>query len=245
MTELWRALHGYRPRFTAIVALEAAVSGTEALVHPLLIKALFDQAILAADFARFVVLGLGYLGLGLTLNFAAYWISWWRRRFENALVLDLEMELLDRALDQDGREISAVGNASYVSRIHDDVREGVLPAIDLTVQIARQALASAVFVGVLLYLSWQASLVLLLVIPPLVAVSNRLAKRIEENTGPEREADARYRNMLDPDLGVVPRAAWSAAVAARHPSGQRAGIARIPGHHVRQLPAAAEATHSQ
>ncbi|MET8765049.1 ABC transporter ATP-binding protein [Lentzea sp. NPDC004782] len=196
MTELWRVLHGYRLRFTTIVALEAAVSGTEALVHPLLVKALFDQAILAADFGRFLVLGLAYLGLGLTLNLGSYWISWWRRRFENAVVLDLEMELLGRALDQDGRQISAAGNASYVSRIHDDVREGVLPAIDLTVQVARQALASVAFVAVLLYLSWQASLVLLLVVPPMVVVSNRIARRIAENTEPEREADARYRNTL-------------------------------------------------
>lgn len=196
MTELWRVLRGYRVRFSTIVTLEAAVSGTEALVHPLLIKALFDQAILAADFGRFVILGLAYLGLGLTLNTGAYWISWWRRRFENAVVLDLEMELLDRALDQDGRQLSVAGNASYVSRIHDDVREGLLPAIDLTVQVAKQALASVVFVGVLLYLSWQASLVLLLVVPPLVAVSNRFARRIAENTEPEREADARFRNTL-------------------------------------------------
>lgn len=196
MTELWHVLHGYRLRFTTIVALEAAVSGIEALVHPLLIKALFDQAILAADFGRFVLLGLAYLGLGLTLNLSSYWISWWRRRFENAVVLDLEMELLGRALDQDGRQISVAGNASYVSRIHDDVREGVLPAIDLTVQVAKQALASVVFVGVLLYLSWQASLVLLLVVPPMVLISNRIAKRIAENTEPEREADARYRHTL-------------------------------------------------
>lgn len=196
MTELWRTLIGHRARFATILGLEALVSGVEALVHPLLLKALFDQAILAGHFAKFITLGLFYLLLGLTLNIGGYWISRWRKRCENTFVLQLEMELLDRTLDQDGRRLSEAGNASYVSRVHSDVKDGVLPAIDVCVRIAKQALASLVFIGVLLYLSWQASLILLVIVPPLVLVSNRIAKRIEDNTDPEREGEARYINTL-------------------------------------------------
>jgi ATP-binding cassette subfamily B protein len=196
VTELWRTLRGHRARFATILSLEALVSGVEALVHPLLVKALFDQAIVAGHFAKFITLGLYYLLLGLTLNIGGYWISWWRKRCENTFVLQLEMELLDRTLGQDGRRLAEAGNASYVSRVHNDVHEGVLPAIDVCVRIAKQALASVVFVGVLLYLSWQASLILLVIVPPLVFVSNRIAKRIEDNTEPEREGEARYINTL-------------------------------------------------
>jgi ABC-type bacteriocin/lantibiotic exporter with double-glycine peptidase domain len=133
---------------------------------------------------------------GLVLNLGAYWTSCWRKRFENALVLALEMELLHRALDQDGRRMAEVGNASFVSRVHNDVKEGVLPAVDVCVAIAKKAVASAVFIGVLLWLSWQASLVLLVIVPPLFYVSKRFAKQIADNTDPEREAEARYVNTL-------------------------------------------------
>ncbi|MEU9236315.1 ABC transporter ATP-binding protein [Streptomyces subrutilus] len=196
MKQLWLTLSGHRTRFVVITAAEAATGGLEALLHPLLLKALFDQAILAADFRRFLVLGAGYLVLGLTLNLAGYGISVWRKRCENAFTLVLETELLGRTIALDGRKVSAAGNASYVSRIHNDVAEGVLPAVDVCIRIARQAVASLVFLGVLLYLSWQASLILLVIVPPLVLVSNRLARRIEENTEPEREAEARYINRL-------------------------------------------------
>ncbi|WP_329175113.1 MULTISPECIES: ABC transporter ATP-binding protein [unclassified Streptomyces] len=196
MKELWRTLRGHRAGFCLIMAVEAVISGIEALLHPLLLKALFDQAILAGHFRKFIVLGVFYLLLGLTLNIGGYWVAWWRKRFENSFMLLLEMELLDRTLGLDGRQLSGAGNASYVSRVHNDVREGVLPAIDVCVRIAKQALASLVFIGVLLYLSWQASLILLVIVPPLVLVSNRLAKRIEDNTDPEREAEARYINKL-------------------------------------------------
>lgn len=76
----------------------------------------------------------------------------------------------------------------------------MLPAIDVSVKVAKQVIASVAFVGVLLYLSWQASLIPLIIVPPLVIVSNHIAKKIENNTGPERDADAdadaRYVNKL-------------------------------------------------
>jgi ATP-binding cassette subfamily B protein len=180
----------------AIVVIEAVTSGTEALLHPLLLKALFDQAILSRDFGRFLALGACYLLLGLTLNLGGYWISWWRKRFENAWALSLEMELLDRTLGLDSRRVWQSGPASYVSQVHNDVREGLLPAIDVSIRLARQATASIMFVGVLLYLSWQASLIVLVIVPPLVMVSKRIAKRIEVNTEPERAAEARYIDKL-------------------------------------------------
>ncbi|MFA7763418.1 ATP-binding cassette domain-containing protein [Streptomyces sp. NRRL S-448] len=204
MRQLWRTLRGHRAPFVVILVAEVTTSGLEALLHPLLLKALFDEAILTADLRRFLFLGLTYLALGLTLNLTGYWIACRRKRFENAFTLVLETELLTRALGLDGRKVSREGNASYVSRIHNDVSQGVLPAVDVSLRIARQAVTSVVFLGVLLYLSWQASLVLLVIVPPLVFVSNRLGRRIEENTGPEREAEARYVNTLTRTLEAFP-----------------------------------------
>ncbi|MFJ3578917.1 ATP-binding cassette domain-containing protein [Streptomyces rubiginosohelvolus] len=196
MKELWETLRGHRPRFVAILIAEAGTGGIEALLHPLLLKALFDQAIMTADLHRFLFLGGCYLVLGISLNLAAFSISAWRKRFENAFMLSLETELLDRTLGLDSRKLTGPGNASYVSRIHNDVSEGVLPAMDVCIRIGRTLVSSLVFVGVLLYLSWQASLILLVIVPPLVVVSNRLAKRIEDNTEPEREAEAGYVSRL-------------------------------------------------
>ncbi|MFD8889540.1 ATP-binding cassette domain-containing protein [Streptomyces sp. NPDC059566] len=204
MRQLWRTLRGHRAPFVVILVAETTTSGLEALLHPLLLKALFDEAILTADLRRFLFLGLTYLVLGLTLNTTGYWIACRRKRFENAFTLVLETELLGRALGLDGRKVSREGNASFVSRIHNDVAQGVLPALDVALRIARQAVTSAVFLGVLLYLSWQASLILLVIVPPLVFVSNRLGRRIEANTGPEREAEARYVNTLTRTLEAFP-----------------------------------------
>jgi len=196
MTALWIALAGRRRQFLTIVVLECLSGGIEAVCHPLLVKALFDQAIIAKDLHRFLILGLCYLLLGFTINLSGYWISSWRKRYENATVLAIELELLDRTMALDGRKLSSAGNSSFASRIHNDVYEGVLPGIDISIQVARQAIASVSFVGVLVYLSWQASLILLMVVPPLFAFSKHLARKIERNTESEREAEAQYINKL-------------------------------------------------
>jgi ATP-binding cassette subfamily B protein len=193
---LWRTLRGYRTQFSLILTAEAARSGIEALLHPLLLKALFDQATRGGGFYRLIVLAVLYLLLGFALNIANYSVSTWRKRFENTFMLALEMELLDRALSQDGRRMAQAGNASFVSRVHNDVSEGVVPALETCIGIAQQAVASVVFAGVLLYLSWQASLILLVIVPPLLYFSNRIAKKIQDNTEPEREAEAQYVNTL-------------------------------------------------
>ncbi|GAA2395718.1 ABC transporter ATP-binding protein [Dactylosporangium salmoneum] len=200
MGELWRTVAGHRLQVAGIVGAEAAVGAVEAGVHPLLLKALFDVAVVARDPGRFALLGAGYLALGVVINLATYAAGLWRRRFERGFAQGLEGELLRQALAGDARQVPADG--SYVSRIHNDVTEGLLPAMETAVRIARQAATSAVLTGVLVYLSWQASLVLLVVFPPLVLLSNRLARRIEDNTGPEREAEARYLDVLTRTLAA-------------------------------------------
>ncbi|MEU8758689.1 ATP-binding cassette domain-containing protein [Streptomyces sp. NPDC048659] len=193
---LWHTLRGHRRPFTGVLAAEALLGGAEALLHPLFLMALFDRAVLTADLRRFLLIGGCYLLLGLALHLTGHAVALWRRRFENALVLALETELLGRALALDGRGIAERGAASYVGRVHDDVRAGVLPAVGARIGAARQGCAAVASLGVLLHLCWPAALLLPAVVPPLVLAGGRLARRAAARTGPEREAEARYVDTL-------------------------------------------------
>ncbi|MXV21294.1 ATP-binding cassette domain-containing protein [Deinococcus xianganensis] len=196
MTLLWQVLGRDRRAFWMIAALETLLSATEALLHPLLLKAIFDQGIISTNFQKFILLGLGYLLLGLTLNTGVYLVGLRRKTFENRVIVRAEQHLLRRTLALDARTIQSNGSASYVSRIHNDVLEGLLPSMDLFVNLCKTGVSSVVFLGVLLYLSWQASLILLLIVPVLFAISQRLGRQIRNSTGEEREAEAHYTDVL-------------------------------------------------
>lgn len=196
MRRVWKVLEGQRRQFVLLVGAIALVGGLEAAVHPLLLKLIFDEAVLRASYGRFVALGLSYLGFGVVVNGAQYVLSLARKRFENATIERLEVDLSERALDLDTRELVGNGAASYLGRIHQDAIEGLLPGIDLVIQVTRQAVMAVVFVGVLIWLSWLATVLLLILVPPLLLFSHRVARRLAANTDTEREAEAQYLRSL-------------------------------------------------
>lgn len=159
MRSFWVILGRHRTKYLQLLAASALLSATEALLHPLMLKWLFDEAILVQDFARFLRLALAYLGLGLAMVGLFYVLSLWQKALFNRVVSDLEGWLLERSLGLDWGSFSRQGAGAFVSRIHRDTLEGVFPLLRLVLAVAQQGLATLAFLGVLLYLSWQATLV--------------------------------------------------------------------------------------
>ena len=78
--------------------------------------------------------------------------------------------------------------------------EGFVPALNLALAVVQQALAASVFVAVLLYLSWKATLALLVMVPPLVWFAHRMGRRVRQITSEEREREARFLHILTESL---------------------------------------------
>jgi ATP-binding cassette subfamily B protein len=200
MKTLWTLLEGRRGEFLSLLALSSLVSAAEAAIHTLMLKWLFDEAVVMQDFRRFVLLGLAYLAAGLGLIALSWAISLWQKAFVNRVVLEVEGRLLDKALRLDWRDFSREGAGAFASRVHQDVLQGLAPAVSLLVDVARQALAALAFLGVLLYLSWQATLALALLVPPLLWVARRVGTRVRQAAEDERQGEARYLEVLSQTL---------------------------------------------
>jgi len=101
---------GRRKReFLAVLVAGSLPGAIEAFLHPLMVKWLFDEAIIAQNFQRFLLLSLGYIVLGLLIIGLAYATALWKKVFENRMVLELERELLERTLGLDWREVHRQG----------------------------------------------------------------------------------------------------------------------------------------
>ncbi|WP_324716546.1 ABC transporter transmembrane domain-containing protein [Carboxydochorda subterranea] len=116
------------------------------------------------------------------------------------MVLDLDLRLLEQSLRLDWQAFNRQGSGSFVSRIHKDASEGFVPALNLAITFVQQALAASVFVAVLLYLSWKATLALLLMVPPLMWAAHRVGRRVRQVTSEEREHEARFLHILTGSL---------------------------------------------
>lgn len=191
-----RLLGENRREYVAVTIIAAAVGAAEGLLHPLLIKAILDEASSHGDFARLIYLVLGYLALGVSLNAGAYVTSLWQQRLDNRIVRRVSEELLHAFYSERYDDFLRNGVGHYVSRIRSDVKDGLVPMLALVRGMVVKAAMFASLVSALLYMSWQAFAVLAAIIPIATVVSLVVGKRIRALTSTEREKEAEVLGLL-------------------------------------------------
>ena len=79
MSKFWSLLKGYRLEFVLLAAAIATSTAVEAIAHPLLLKALFDEAIIKKSFHMFVLISLAYLLVAVVLIVGEFFLSLWQK----------------------------------------------------------------------------------------------------------------------------------------------------------------------
>ena len=91
----FQLLGRFRFECGGLLFITALLGATEGIVHPLLIKSIFDEVVTRGSFKRFVFLIVGYLGLGLVMNFGSTAVALWSKSLENRLVKIVNRRLLE------------------------------------------------------------------------------------------------------------------------------------------------------
>ena len=190
----------HRIEYVLVLITSCLLCGIEGVLHPLLTKAIFDQAASRANFGQFVELVLGYLVLGLFLNVSGYGLSLWQLALENKIVRRISRELLQRYYSKDYRYILREGHGYYIARIRGDVKEGLVPMLALVRLMASQFTRLIALMSVLVFLSWKAFLFLFAIIPISSIASTLVGKKIREFTSLERDQEAEVMAMLTKSL---------------------------------------------
>lgn len=186
----------YRGLYVAATLFGAGVAGAEALLHPLLIRGIFDAVSLRADFERFVYLVLGYLALGLSINVVSYLLSLWQLRLDNKIVGKVSGNLLRAYFFKDYRDVLKAGSGYYVARIRSDVKDGLVPMLALVRKMAESIVRFITLISVLIFISWKAFIALSVIIPIATAVSITVSKKIRGLTIIERDNEATLLDTL-------------------------------------------------
>ncbi|HEX7288427.1 MAG TPA: ABC transporter ATP-binding protein [Candidatus Angelobacter sp.] len=195
-------LGGFKFEYCSIVLLSSLLSGTEGVVHPLLIKAIFDEGVIKGSFRRFLVLVVSYLVFSLLINLFNAASAFWSKSFENRLVKMMSRRMLQSFYEKEYASILKSGQGYFINRVYGDVREGFIPLLSLVQLTVKQSVLLVCFSLVLLYLSWKAFLFLLAIIPISAAVGALLGRRIKALTSQEREQEGAVLSVLSKALGA-------------------------------------------
>lgn len=192
----------FRLEYACLLLVSSLLSATEGILHPLLIKSIFDEVVAQRGFNRFLVLVISYLALGLVMNIGATGAALWTKSLENRLVKTISRQLLESYYQQEYASVLQNGYGYFVNRIYGDLREGFVPLLTLVQTTVRQGVLLISLLAVLLYLQWQAFVIVAAIIPISSSIGAILGKRIKALTSQEREQEGSVQSVLNKALAA-------------------------------------------
>ena len=192
----------FRFEYAALLLLSSLLSVTEGILHPLLIKSIFDEIIARSSFSWFVTMVVSYLVLGIVINVGTTTAELWTKSLENRLVKTVNRRLLESYYEKEYSSVLQNGFGYFINRIYGDLREGLVPMLSLVQSTVKQVLLLVSLLVVLVYLSWQAFLLLVAIIPISSTIGIYLGKKIKALTAQEREQEGGVQTILNKALGA-------------------------------------------
>ena len=192
----------FRFEYASLVFLSALLSATEGILHPLLIKSIFDEIIARSSFRWFVTMVGSYLALGIFINVGTTIAELWTKSLENRLVKTVNGRLLESYYKKEYSSVLQNGFGYFINRIYGDLREGLVPMLALVQSTVKQVVLLVSLLLVLVYLSWQAFLLLVAIIPISSTIGIFLGRKIKALTAQEREQEGGVQTILNKALGA-------------------------------------------
>lgn len=202
LASLWSLMDKFRVEYAGLVLASSSSAAAEGVLHPLLIKSIFDEVIIKHGFRRFMALVVSYLALGLFTNLVGIGTALWSKSFENKLARAISRRMLESYYDKEYSSILHNGQGYFITRVYGDLREGLVPMLSLIQSTVKQGVLLLSLSLVLVYLSWQAFLSLAAIIPISASVGVLLGRRIKALTSQEREQEGAVFAILNKALGA-------------------------------------------
>ncbi|WP_101524535.1 ABC transporter ATP-binding protein [Nocardioides houyundeii] len=201
---LRRVLEFARPHRKVIAAFLVLTVVDSALVvaSPLLVQRLIDDGIRQADsrLVTWLALGMALVAvLGALLTVAAGYLS---SRIGEGLIFDLRTKVFAHVQRQSLAFFTRTQTGALVSRLNNDVI-GAQRAFTSTLSTTVSSVVSALVVGVtMLFLSWQVTLLCLLLFPILFAASRWVSGRLAGLTREQMDGNADMGNAMTERFNV-------------------------------------------
>jgi len=167
----------YRPLiviFLCAVVLDAVVSS----LSPLVLRAIIDTGI--AQHRQNVVIGLALLTALLAILDAG--LSLFERRASavigESLIFDLRARVYAHIQEMPVAFFSRTQTGALISRLNNDVIGAQQAFTDLFSNVVGNALLLAIILGVMFFLSWQITLVALILLPVFLLPARRVGRRL-------------------------------------------------------------------
>ncbi|MFE7561244.1 ABC transporter ATP-binding protein [Kitasatospora sp. NPDC057500] len=190
-------------RWALVTLVIAAV--TDAVItagSPLILKAVIDEGIVPDKLRVVVLLAAGVAVLALVSAVAVYVQTWLSARISEGLIYDLRTEVFDHVQRQPLAFFSRAQTGSLVSRLNSDVIGTQQAVGSLLSQTVSTVLSLVLITATMFYLSWQITLVAMVLIPLFFLPAKAIGRRLQRLARHGMELDAEIGSLMNERFNV-------------------------------------------
>jgi len=185
--------------FLLIVSLDAVIT----VAVPLLLRGLIDNGILPRDVGVVLAIGSAVVGLALLDALLSIGQRWYSARIGEGLIYDLRTEVFTHVQRQPIAFFTRTQTGSLVSRLNSDVI-GAQQAITSTLaSVVANVLSLVVVLVAMMLLSWQVTLVALVLIPLFIFPARIVGRRLQRLTRESMQLDAAMGSTMTERFNVA------------------------------------------
>jgi ATP-binding cassette, subfamily B, bacterial len=187
----------------AVFLLATSLDAVITVVNPLLLRAIIDRGILPHDEAVVIGIAVAVAGVAIFDAFLGYAIRWFSARIGQDVVYDLRTQVFSHVQQQPIAFFTRAQTGALVSRLNTDVI-GAQQAITVTLSsLVGNILSLAVILITMFYLSWQVSLIALVLIPLFLLPARVIGRKLQRLTREGMQLDAAMGTMMTERFNVA------------------------------------------
>ncbi|WP_242453972.1 ABC transporter ATP-binding protein [Bailinhaonella thermotolerans] len=180
-----------------------ALSGVTVVANPLLAKAIIDDGIKHSDTGLVVGLALGVAGLAVVEAVLGLAQRWYSARIGEGLIYDLRSQVFDHVQRMPVAFFMRAQTGSLVSRLNTDVI-GAQRALTTTLSsVVSNGISLVLVLGTMILLSWQVTLIALVLLPVFIIPARMFGRRIQKITRRQMELDAEMSSVMTERFNVA------------------------------------------
>ncbi len=199
---VWGFTRAYRLQIALYLAA-IALSALVAVVPPLLVRTLINDAIPRRSYHLVDLIGLAAVGVALAnagLGLAQRWFS---SRIGEGLIYDLRTALFDHVQRQPLAFFTHTQTGALVSRMNNDV-VGAQRALTGTLgSVTSNVIGLVATLTAMLVLNWRITLIALLVLPVFLLPAKRVGKRLQALTRESMNLNASMNTVMNERFNVA------------------------------------------
>jgi ATP-binding cassette, subfamily B, bacterial len=201
-----RRIVGYAKPYKLYLALFGVATILDSLitvVNPLLLRVIIDRGILGHREA--IVVGIA-VAVALVAAFDAFLglvIRWYSARIGEGLIYDLRTEVFSHVQQQPIAFFTRAQTGSLVSRLNSDVISAQLAITSTMSSVVSNILTVGAILVTMFYLSWQISLIAVILIPLFLLPARRVGRRLQRLTRESMQLDAAMGSTMTERFNVA------------------------------------------